>query len=114
LVPTPTQDIGNLVQIYYSEDNGVTWYSQGLTTVGDNNGDPYVTFTTDHFTDFAVAAISGSFLINNGATATNTDIVDLNIRTTPAAKMRFSNDNATRSNRETYATLTGRTLLAGV
>ncbi|MCX6824462.1 MAG: DUF5011 domain-containing protein [candidate division SR1 bacterium] len=114
LVPTPTENIGNLVQIYYSEDNGVTWYSQGLTTVGDNNGYPYVTFTTDHFTDFAVAAISGSFLINNGATATNTNAVTLNIRTTPAAKMRFSNDNSTRSNWETYGTITGRTLLAGV
>ena len=60
-MPVPGETIGDMIQIYYSEDNGVTWYPQVTTLVIDHNGQPYIEFTTDHFTDFAVTLPAGTF-----------------------------------------------------
>jgi len=120
-VPVNGANIGDTVSIYYSEDNGVSWYPQSSTTVTSVNGEPYAIFTTDHFTEFAVtlwngawSSFTGSFVINNDNTSTNSDSVTLNISTTPpAAQMRFSNDWTSRSGWETYATTKTWTLSAG-
>jgi len=68
-IPVIGQTIGSLVNVYYSEDNGVTWFLETKVFVVDNNGDPYVSFTTNHFADFAITQASesftGSFVINN-------------------------------------------------
>ena len=40
--------------IYYSEDNGDTWLPHTETHVVAYNDQAYVTFTTPHFTDFAI------------------------------------------------------------
>ena len=56
-LPVPGQTIGTIVQVYYSENNGVSWYPQTQTPVIDKNGQPYVEFTTTHFTDFAITSI---------------------------------------------------------
>ena len=118
LTPVPGTDIGTPVQVYYSEDNGVTWYPQTVVRVTENNGEPVAQFTTTHFTDFAVTLWSGdytwSFVINNDTASTYLPNVTLNISTTPPAlQMRFSNDNDTRSDRETYSGTKAWTLLEG-
>ncbi|MFZ2718296.1 MAG: hypothetical protein WAZ12_00670 [Candidatus Absconditicoccaceae bacterium] len=118
-IPVPGETIGNTVQVYYSEDNGVNWYPQTTTTVTNIGGEPYVEFTTNHFTDFAVTlpegqgggSFTGTFVINNDAASTSSTGVTLNMSTTPAAThMRFSDDGSSRSSRETYATSKSRTL----
>jgi hypothetical protein len=53
-MPVPGQTIGNSVNVYYSNDNGVNWYFETTTQVIDKDGTPYVEFTTDHFGDFAI------------------------------------------------------------
>lgn len=53
----PGQTIGTTVNIFYSINNGVTWYFETQTTVIDINGEPYVQFTTNHFGDFAITEL---------------------------------------------------------
>jgi len=115
LAPAPGETIWDTVQIYYSDDNGVTRYPQSVATVINYNWQPYTQFTTNHFTDFAVTlppiqwwwSFTWSFVINNDAVSTTSSGVTLYISTTPSAnQMRFSNDNLTRSNREPYVTTT--------
>ena len=57
LLPTPGEDIGNTVNVYYSEDNAGSWYFQTQSTVIDHNGEPYIQFTNNHFTDFAITKV---------------------------------------------------------
>jgi len=113
LISVPGKSIWTKIQVYYSEDNGVTWYPQTTTSIVSYNGQPYISFWTNHFTDFAVTlpawwgSVTWSFVINNDAISTTSSGVTLNISTTPSAnQMRFSNDNLTRSNREPYVTTT--------
>ncbi|MCX6824097.1 MAG: DUF5011 domain-containing protein [candidate division SR1 bacterium] len=112
------KNIGDLVQIYYSEDNGVTRYPQTMGFVTNQNGLPYVSFTTNHFTDFAVTVPSGSFtgtfIINSGAVSTVSTGVILTISVAPAPTfMRFSNDGVNRSAREAYGISKSRSLGTG-
>ena len=44
--------------MYYSDNNGTTWYPETETQVIDNNGTPSVTLTTTHFADFAVTTMA--------------------------------------------------------
>jgi hypothetical protein len=54
-VPVPEESVGDSVHVYYSENNGASYYLQGTYTVqNDAHGTPSITFTTDHFTDFAL------------------------------------------------------------
>ena len=60
---------------------------------------------------------SGSVIINNGATSTNTPTVTLTLSATDnygtVSQMQFSNDNVTYSTPETYATSKGWTVSSG-
>ncbi|MFZ2718612.1 MAG: delta-60 repeat domain-containing protein, partial [Candidatus Absconditicoccaceae bacterium] len=104
-LPVSGKTIGDPVNIYYSQNNGVSRYPQITTTVIDVGGQPYVEFTTNHFTDFAITDFAGSFTINNDAASTSSTGVTLNISTSPAASyIRFSNDGSNRSSREGYST----------
>jgi len=112
-VPIPDASVWDVVHVYYSEDNGVSRYPQTTTVIiSNNNGDPYITFTTNHFTEFAITIpteweifTSWSFSINNNAATTTSNSVTLNLTSSPeATQMRFSNNNITRSAREPYAT----------
>ena len=114
-VPVSDVDAWDLVNIYYSHNNWIDWQSDTITNVIMYNGQHYVEFTTNHFTDFTITLPSGlwswSFVINNDAASTTSAGVTLNISTTPPVnQMRFSNDNSTRSNWEPYGTTTGWTL----
>ena len=114
----PNESVWSTVQIYYSEDNGVTRYPQTQTFVTENNWAPYISFTTTHFTDFAVTLPQSSmtwlFTINNDDTSTTSANVTLNISTTPEAiNMRFSHDGLIRTERASYTTTTSWTLTDG-
>ncbi|MCX6824352.1 MAG: DUF5011 domain-containing protein, partial [candidate division SR1 bacterium] len=117
-VNAPSGVIGDMINIYYSEDNGVTRYPQTQTFVTENNGAPYISFTTSHFTDFAAtlpqSSMTGLFTINNDAASTFFGNVTLNVSTTPEAmQMRFSNDGITRSNWAGYTATAGWTIFTG-
>ena len=108
-IPTFGQTIGDMANIYYAEDNSVSWYPQTKTLVIDKNGEPYVEFSTNHFTDFAVTipqgGYGGSFVINNSATSTTSQNINLTITMNPTPiQMRFSNNNTSRSSWEAYNT----------
>jgi ketosteroid isomerase-like protein len=115
LIPATGQSIGSLLDVYYSEDNGATWFLETKVFVIDNNGEPYVSFITNHFADFAVTpsadSFTASFAINNGDASTLDENVTLDISTVPPVlQMRFSNDGANRSSWEPYATTKSWTL----
>jgi len=104
-----SQAIGSNVNVYYSTDNGVTWYLETATTVTENNGNPYVVFTTNHFANFVVTiptvAIDWSFSINSWDALTHNLNVVLNTYMSPTpAQIRFSNDWTNRSAWESYKT----------
>ncbi len=110
-LPVPWWVDQTLVDIYASDDNGITWNYHTGTMITMIWWYPYVEFTTTHFTDFAVTLpggpFTGSFTINNDAPSTSSPNVTLNISTTPAAtQMRFQNDSDvwTRSDRVPYDT----------
>jgi hypothetical protein len=114
-VPAPGKTVGDSMDIYYSEDNGVSWYLHTTTTVIDISWSPYVQFITNHFTDFAVTlpggwSSNGTFTINNDAGSTSSASVTLNIAGNWITNMRFSDDNSTRSSWETFATTKAWTL----
>ncbi len=116
-IPVDDVEAWNLVEIFYSEDNGDTWFTHTKTFVNKINGKSYASFMTDHFTDFAISsplAMMWSFLINNDSSTTTSENVTLNISTTPPAnQMRFSNDGLSWSTREAYTTSKSWTLTAG-
>ena len=91
LIPVAGQTIGDHIQVYYSQDNGTNRYLQTTTNVINVWWQPYVEFTTNHFTDFAITipngwgSFTGSFTINNDAITTTWNLVTLDISTTPAA-----------------------------
>ena len=108
-IPMPGQTLGSAANIYYSQDNGVSRNLQTNTTIIDIWWSPYVQFTTDHFTDFAVTlpggwSSNGTFTINNDASSTSSSTVTLNITGVWITNMRFSNDWSTRLSREPFAT----------
>ena len=120
-IPAPDANAWDTVDIYYSEDNWSNWNFHTTDTAELIWGEPYVEFTTDHFTDFAVTlppnqwwwSFSWSFVINNDNSSTNSQNVTLNISTTPAAnQMRFSNDWSNRSSWIAYNTSYNRILSA--
>ena len=120
-LPAPWINNWQSVQIYYSEDG---WNTRNF--LSDNqvellNGHPYVTFTTNHFTDFSVVVpwwggwgwtpFTWSFVINNDDASTTSLNVTLDMSTTPtAANMRFSDNGSSRSTRESYSNTKVRTL----
>lgn len=77
-MPVPGQTIGNSVNVYYSNDNGVNWYFETTTQVIDKDGTPYVEFTTDHFGDFAIT-IPGHDLTAPSITLNWAEIIDINL-----------------------------------
>ncbi|USN57201.1 MAG: hypothetical protein H6766_01760 [Candidatus Peribacteria bacterium] len=82
---------GNNAIIYTSQDNiNRSYHGYGSTSNG------MTTFSTDHFTYFAVGDISGHFVINNNNTHTNTGNVTLNNNIAGAVSMRFGNTPAAR------------------
>jgi len=116
-LPAPWKNLGDSVDIYYSEDNWSTWNFHTSTIVTLINWEPYVEFDTTHFTDFAITLPWGSFtwtfVINNDAISTTLSSVTLNNSTTPnASKMRFADTIGGLSNasRENYATTKSWTL----
>jgi hypothetical protein len=68
------------------------------------------TVAVSAFSSPVAAQVTGSFTVNNGADYTNSTAVTLNITAVNATQMRFSNDNSTWSNLETYATAKNWTL----
>ena len=119
LLSTPTADgeIWDFVHVFYSEDNWVTRLAQATGVITSFSGQKYVSFNTQHFSDFAITlpngggSFTGSFVINADAASTTSNAVVLTMSTIPtAAHMRFSNDNIMRSNRETYTTTKNWTL----
>ncbi|MDD3262373.1 MAG: delta-60 repeat domain-containing protein [Candidatus Absconditabacteria bacterium] len=95
--------IGDPVSIYSSQD-GSSWTYEKGGIVSDIDGQPYVSFTTDHFTYFAIAGSTGSFVINNDEASTTSQIVNLTISAPTATGMMFSNDGITWSGREVIST----------
>ena len=53
-IPVSGQNMGQDIQVYYSQDNGVTWYPEVITQVISKSWTPTVEFTTNHFADFAL------------------------------------------------------------
>ena len=56
-IPVIGQTIGDDIQVYYSDDNGVTWYPETTAQIISYNWDPYVQFTTEHLGDFAITKL---------------------------------------------------------
>jgi hypothetical protein len=56
-MPVPRKQAGDQIEIYSSED-GVNFNYLTTATVQDIQGDPYVVFSTDHFSVFVTAAIN--------------------------------------------------------
>ena len=97
-MPAPGANIGDSVEVYYSQNGGSSWSLHGNYTVINIWWESYVEFTTTHFTDFAVVVdgwdFTGSFVINNDASSTSSQSVTLNMTTSPSAThMRFANDS---------------------
>ncbi len=111
--PVVWKHAGDTMYIYYSEDNGDTWLPHTETHVVAYNDQAYVTFTTPHFTDFAIWSYTWTFIIDNDATSTATGTVDLDIDAPWATNMRFSNDWISWSSWEAYTTSKNWTLSAG-
>lgn len=110
------------VNIYYSQDNGITRNYQTTTTTLILSWLSYVEFTTMHFTDFAITLDwtqvygTGTFVINNDDNYTVSQNVTLNT-TIPFAisGMKFSNDGTgNRSNWESYSPTKSRVLSSGL
>jgi len=119
LVPTPGRSIGDIVNIYYSQNNGVNRNPHAAAIVFNNEGESYVSFITDHFTDFAVTrpggTSNGSFVINAWQNTSTSQNITLNISFIPInpQQMRFSNNGISRSSREAYANTKAWTLSTG-
>ena len=54
-MPVPGKQVGDQIDIYSSEDN-INFTYLTTATVQDIQGDPYVAFSTDHFSVFVTAA----------------------------------------------------------
>ncbi|EKD25163.1 MAG: hypothetical protein ACD_80C00112G0001, partial [uncultured bacterium (gcode 4)] len=115
LIPTPTKNTGDAVDVLYSNDNSVSRYHHTTTAVIYTWWIKWVLFTTDHFTDFAIVEwiSTGSFVINNDTGTTLSTSVTLNITGAWLTDMSFSNDNATRSSPVSFAITYAWTLSAG-
>ena len=115
-VPVPGATIGSVLEISYSEDNGITRNHQTSALVtSDANGNAEVIFTTNHFTNFSVTvgenSFTGSLVINNNDASTTSSSVSINMTTNPSPNnMRFSNDGITRSSWEAYTNIKSWTL----
>ena len=107
---TPTASISDPVSIYSSQD-GTNWILEKGGIVSDLSGQPYVTFPTNHFTYFAIAGSTWSFVINNDDSSTSSPNVTLTISAPTANYMRFSNISwSNRSSWEAYTTSKSWTL----
>jgi hypothetical protein len=89
-VPIVDYEVGDKINISYSNDNK-TFYYIGTSKVEEKDGEKYIQFTTDHFTEFILSKTLCSFVINNDDLETNTGNVVLNIDCPTAKKMRFGN-----------------------
>ena len=113
-IPAPGVNDWTSVNIYSSED-GTNRSFHSTSSVFLRNGEPYVSFTTTHFTFFTVWVASGTFVINNDDLITNSQTVTLNTSITWITEMRFGNSPAQRDAAAfvPYSASTGRTLSAG-
>ncbi len=116
-IPAPWLQPGSIAKIYYSNDAGYSWYEHDqnrYVNVIDIGWNPYVEVKSTHFTLFAIAGDTGSFVINNDDPSTLSDTVMLSIDLPVAAQMRFQNDSDvwTRSDRVNYDTSLSWTLSA--
>ncbi|MDD3263085.1 MAG: leucine-rich repeat domain-containing protein [Candidatus Absconditabacteria bacterium] len=96
--------IGSLVKVFYNENLDNSWLFHTTTPVIDINGVPYIEFTTDHATYFAIGEEIGSFVINNDDSTTASQNVTLTISASGSQYMRFSNiSGSNRSDWESYS-----------
>lgn len=104
-IPVPWQQEGDIVQINYSHD-GETWIYMTSQEVFLDNGQPFVSFETTHFTVFSIGLPVGSFFINNNDFSTSTTSVTLQMNVSGATHMRFANTwtSLTWASWLTYAT----------
>ena len=103
-IPALGKTIGDPVSVYSSQD-GSDWTLEKGGIVQEVDGQPYAVFTTNHFTYFAIADSTGSFVINDDAGYSSELVVNLSISAPTAQYMRFSNEGTwNRSSWETYAT----------
>ncbi len=109
-IPVAGNTEGTAVSIYSSQDWS-TWTKEWITTVAMINSEPYASFTTNHFTYFAIAAETGTFFINNDSSSTESKNVTLTVAAPWATHMRFSNTSGSdRSTWEPIATTKSWTL----
>ena len=112
-IPTPDKNIGDPIKIFYNHNLDKSWIYHWTSTVINISWDPYVEFTTDHATYFAIGEEIWSFVINNDDPSTTTQEVNLTIDASGAINMRFSNDGSNRSTWESYTTSKSWTLSSG-
>lgn len=93
-------EIGEHMDVYYSEDNWNTWQFHTGATIVSLSGLSYVEFQTTHFTDFAIVGVgelppeslTWSFVINNDSEYTLTWNVTLTLDASWATDVRFQNE----------------------
>jgi len=112
-VPITGKSAWDPVYIYFSENNGASWYPKTIASVQGPDGSTYVSFKTDQLTEFSILDGTGMLLINNNNITTTSDSVILSTPATGVQNMRFSNDGVTWSDRETFSTTKQWTLLNG-
>lgn len=59
-MPVPGRQVGELIDIYFSDDNGSSFTFGMSTPVIEIDGQPYVSFMADHFTVVVTAANGGT------------------------------------------------------
>ncbi|MDD3263170.1 MAG: leucine-rich repeat domain-containing protein [Candidatus Absconditabacteria bacterium] len=103
-MPALGKNINDTVKIYYAQNLSDYWTFHTTATAIDINGVPYVEFTTDHATYFAIGEEIGSFVINNDDSTTASQNVTLTISASGSQYMRFSNiSGSNRSDWESYS-----------
>lgn len=71
-MPVPGRQIGESIDIYFSDDNGSSFVFGMSTPVIEINGQPYVSFMTDHFTVVVTVANGGTSI--SADKAANSDL----------------------------------------
>ena len=63
-MPAPGMNVGDTVEVNYSEDGTTRTYLSSVQ-VEIIDGEPYAVFYANHFTTFYLGTTTGTFLINN-------------------------------------------------
>ncbi|EKD25486.1 MAG: hypothetical protein ACD_80C00046G0013 [uncultured bacterium (gcode 4)] len=105
-VPVPGMNIGDTVDVNYSED-GVNRTYMNSVNVQIIDDESYAVFYANHFTTFYLGTDTWTFLINNDTTYTTWLAVTLNNSVSWAVQMRFWNSIAQRDATSWVAYATG-------